>query len=255
MLIDKHLIQLRFAQAASTYEQEATVQLRVAEWLLALLAAAAPALQPAQILEIGCCTGLLTERLLALYPNTAQLSLCDLVQAFETCVCNKISNFRGSTRFLAGDIENVQLPGHYDLIISSSTLHWVHDLPALCGKLRASLNPEGILAFSLYGKDNLKEIRDITGVGLVYRTLEQLRAVVAKQFEILVAEESLETLWFPDPRSVLQHLRATGVNAIRQQSWTRSQLHAFTSEYVERFSGDQGVRLSYHPLFIVARPR
>jgi malonyl-CoA O-methyltransferase len=54
---------------------------------------------------------------------------------------------------------------------------------------------------------------------------------------------------------VLQHLRATGVNSIGQQVWTRKQVNAFITEYTDRFSGGQGVCLTYHPLFIIARPQ
>ena len=148
------------------------------------------------------------------------------------------------------------MPCRYDLIISSSTLQWVHDLPRLCRKLAAHLTPDGVLALALYGRENLREIRAVTGLGLRYMDLEQLMAVVGTEFELRAAEQSRETLWFPDPISVLHHLRATGVNAIGQQrTWTRRQLNGFLAEYGQRFSGPRGVHLTYHPMYIVARPR
>jgi len=78
---------------------------------------------------------------------------------------------------------------------------------------------------------------------------------VAEKFHILAAEEARETLRYPDPITVLQHLRATGVNSIGQQAWTRRQVSAFITDYKEQFSDEQGVRLTYHPMFIVAQPR
>ena len=135
MIPDKKLIRLRFEQAAATYEQNATVQHWVAEQLLALLDKAVPGLAPAQVLEIGCCTGLLTERIIARYPDLSRLTISDLVAAFEQCVCRRIGPRAEKIAFIAGDIETVALPSQYDLIISSSTLHWVHDLPRLCDKL------------------------------------------------------------------------------------------------------------------------
>ena len=255
MIPDKKLIRLRFEQAAATYEQHATVQHRVAARLLALLEEMAPTLQPQQALEIGCCTGLLTQRILERYPSLTHLSISELVAAFEDCVCRKIGPQAAKMTFIAGDVESVRLPSRYDLIISSSTLHWVHDLPALCAKLHRHVQPDGILAFSLYGKENLWEIRSATGVGLVYRTLDQLLHVVAERFEILRAEEAKETLWYSDPLAVLKHLRATGVNSIGQQAWTRRQVSDFIQHYQEQFGGDQGVCLTYHPMFVVARPR
>lgn len=255
MIPDKSLVKLRFEQAAATYEQQATVQSRVAVRLLSLLNEAAPGLQPADVLEIGCCTGLLTEKALTRFPGIDHFTICDLVASFEERVCRRIGIHADKITFLAGDIETVPLPDRYDLVISSSTLHWVHDLPGLCAKLHDHLHPDAILAFSLYGKDNLQEIRSVTGMGLAYRNLEQLRTVVAERFHILAAEEALETLWYPSPIAVLQHLRATGVNSIGQQAWSRRQVNAFIADYKEQFSGDQGVRLTYHPMFILGRPR
>jgi malonyl-ACP O-methyltransferase BioC len=255
MIPDKQLIKLRFEQAAATYEQQATVQSRVAARLLTLLHQAAPGLHPADVLEIGCCTGLLTEKTLTRFPGIDHFTICDLVASFEQRVCRRIGIHADKITFLAGDIETLPLPDRYDLVLSSSTLHWVYDLPALCAKFHQHLYPEGVLAFSLYGRDNLREIREITGMGLVYRTLDQLRTVVEERFHILAIEEAQETLWYPSPIAVLQHLRATGVNSIGQQAWTRRQVSAFVADYQERFAGEQGVRLTYHPMYLVARPR
>jgi malonyl-ACP O-methyltransferase BioC len=255
MIPDKKLIKLRFEQAAATYEQQATVQMQVADRLLTLLASTAPGLTPASVLEIGCCTGLLTEKILVRFPRLSRLTVSDLVPAFEECVGLKVAHLAPNVRFLAGDIESVALPERYDLIISSSTLHWVYDLPALCRKLRAHLTPNGILAVSLYGTDNLREIRTVTGVGLEYKDLEQLESVIKEEFHILGADQLWETLWFSDPLSVLHHLRATGVNAIGQKAWTRKQVSGFVAEYSKHFSGSQGVCLTYHPMFIIARPQ
>ena len=255
MIPDKKLIRLRFEQAAATYEQHATVQHRVAEHLLAMLAATAPGIQPEEALEIGCCTGLLTQRIFECFPSLKHLTISDLVAAFEECVCRKIGAQAEKMTFVAGDIESVRLPGCYDLILSSSTLHWVHDLPALCTKLHQHLAAHSIFALSLYGKDNLQEIREVTGVGLVYRNLDQLLNVMSERFEILAAEERREVLWYADPLAVLKHLRATGVNSIGQQAWTRRQVVEFIQYYQDLFGGEQGVQLTYHPMFVVARPR
>jgi malonyl-CoA O-methyltransferase len=255
MIPDKNLIKLRFEQAAATYEQQATVQSRVAVRLLNLLQEAVPGFKPADVLEIGCCTGLLTDKTLSRYPGIDHFTLCDLVASFEQHVCRRIGIHAHKLTFLAGDIEAVSLPDRYDLVISSSTLHWVHDLPGLCAKFHDHLYPDSILAFSLYGTDNLLEIRTVAGAGLVYRTLGQLKAVVAERFDILAAFETRETLWYADPITVLQHLRATGVNSIGQRAWTRRQISTFIADYAALYAGEQGVRLTYHPMFIIARPK
>ena len=143
--------------------------------LLNLLHEAAPGLHPADVLEIGCCTGLLTEKTLTRFPGIDHFTICDLVASFEQRVCRRIGIHADKITFLAGDIETVPLADRYDLVISSSTLHWVHDLPGLCANFTTTCTKMALLAFSLYGKDNLREIRTVTGMGLAYRNLEQLR--------------------------------------------------------------------------------
>jgi len=46
------------------------------------------------------------------------------------------------------DLERQQLDGSYDLIVSSMTLHHVHDVAALIGSLVQMLNPGGWLALA-----------------------------------------------------------------------------------------------------------
>lgn len=253
---DKKLVKLRFEQAAATYEQNAQVQILVAERLLDLLAKAAPQLtKPKRILEIGCCTGLLTEKISARYPDYGLLTASDLVDSFQQCLCSKNLLSSGRVAFLAGDIETINLPSVYDLIISSSTLQWVHNLPRLCHKLSQHCSRDGILAISLYGALNLQEIRTLCGVGLHYTPFNQLQTLVAEHFQILATDQSTETLWFRDALSVLHHLRATGVNAIGQKAWSRKQLRTFLAAYEERFRGIHGVSLTYHPMYLIARAR
>ncbi|MDO5675440.1 MAG: malonyl-ACP O-methyltransferase BioC [bacterium] len=252
MNADKSLISRRFAHALSTYEDEAQVQAQVGDALLRFLAETLPGVHPRNALEIGCCTGMLTEKIVARLPSLAQLTVCDLVAAFQSCIDTRSRAWRQYVSFLAGDIEQVELPQNYDLILSSSTLHWVHDFPALSAKLARHLNAGGALAIALYGPDNFTEIRELTGSGLPYLSLEELRHILSRHFELLLAREEHHELWFADPIALLHHLRDTGVNALSPVGWTKGRLAAFTAAYRERFSGEQGIRLTYHPLYFIA---
>jgi malonyl-CoA O-methyltransferase len=252
MNADKGLISRRFAQALATYEEQAQVQALVADTLLAYLSEALPEAKPQTALEIGCCTGMLTEKIAAGLPSLAHLTVCDLVAAFQGCIASKSRGWRQQVTFLAGDIEKVVLPQRYDLILSSSTLHWVHDFPALSCKLARHLNEQGTLAIALYGPDNFMEIREITGSGLRYHSLDELEHILSRHFQVHIARESREQLWFADPLAMLHHLRDTGVNALSSRVWTRGRLAAFAAAYRERFGSDRGVCLTYHPLFFIA---
>ncbi|MCI5224516.1 MAG: methyltransferase domain-containing protein [Candidatus Electrothrix sp. AR4] len=153
---------------------------------------------------------------------------------------------------LPGDIEAVPLPGTFDLIISSSTFHWLDDLDRLFDKLSSSLNPGGILAFSLYGPDNLQEIKEVTGIGLNYLSLPKITTMLNKYCTLDHSSQQREIFYFPDPRDILNHLRQTGVNAVNNTPWTRKDLRCFCREYKRLFTIDRSVYLTYHPLYFSA---
>lgn len=225
------------------------IQIRVANQLLQLLAEHCTT-PINRVLEIGCCTGLLTRRLADEYPDIIEIVLNDLVAGFA----DRAGDVPGIAQvsFLAGDIETIALPGSFDLIISSSTFHWIHDLDNMLAKLATHLKPGAPLAFSMYGPGNLEEIREITGIGLPYSSLQQVAEMVSRHFTLDHCSESLECFWFENPGKVLDHLRQTGVNALGDGPWTPRRLQRFNEEYLQRFSEPQGVHLSYHPLYLLA---
>lgn len=57
----------------------------------------------------------------------------------------------------------------------------------------------------------MHEIRQLTGHGLDYLSVEELQALLSPHFDILHAEEEVVTLPFPTPQAVLKHLKQTGV--------------------------------------------
>lgn len=253
MTLDKDRIKKRFTRAAPTYDDQAVIQFKVADRLLNLLGQHEP-LPPARVLEIGCCTGLLTSRLAQRYLPLKKLYVNDLVPEFRRMVAGRV-NDHVPLEFLEGDIETIALPHDLDLVVSSSTFHWLADLPSLFGRLAAHMAPEGTLAFSMYSCCNLMELRELTGIGLQYYGLSEIKTLVTEHFRILACEEELITFKFRDPLDILHHLRETGVNALASSPWSRSRLNAFIAEYKLRFAAGDLVRLTYHPLYCIARKK
>lgn len=250
MIPRKDKIQQRFTRAADTYDRQAVIQHRVADTLITLLEQH-PGLSPAQILEIGCCTGLLTSRLAEKFRGFSTLYVNDLVPDFESTVMDRIRH-DAECIFLAGDIESINIPSGLDLVVSSSTFHWMEDFPALIERLCDHMNPESTLAFSMYSTGNLKEFREITGIGLPYYSLDELKQIVGQYFTVLAGNEELVTYRFKHPLDVLHHLRETGVNSLEGTTWNRSRLNTFIHEYQKQFGDRHHVRLTYHPTYILA---
>lgn len=251
MLMDKNTIRNRFARAAATYDHQAVIQQQVADRLLSLVAANCTK-KPGRVLEVGCCTGMLTMKLIRLFPEITSFYVNDLVPEFRSIVMAKLPG-SCSPVFLEGDIESIPLPADLDLVISSSTFHWLDDLPGLLERLSDRMTPKATLGFTLYSSANFHELRDICGIGLDYCSPADLRKLVGEKFSLLAFEEEQVSFYFDTPLQLLHHLRQTGVNALADSAWTRSRLREFSESYTGRYGGPRGIPLTYHPLYCVAR--
>ena len=247
MSIDKALVAQRFAKAGQSYIEQAVVQKQISAQLFEYLKMYCPQSLPS-VLEIGCGSGNLTH-LFHSYFQVDQLFLNDLYadvdQHFST-----IENIA----WLIGDIEQLHLPQSLDAVISSSALQWMTDLPTLLHRIHDALKPNAYFGFSTFGSDNLTEIKQLTGQGLNYISLEFLKRQLEQQnFEVLLIEQEVKQIYFDHPKAVLQHLKATGVTATaKSHRWTKQSLQQFYSDY-QQFHDEQGFRLTYHPIYVIAR--
>ena len=247
MSIDKALVAQRFAKAGQSYVEHAVVQKQISAQLFEYLKVYCPQ-NLASVLEIGCGSGNLTH-LFQTHFQFEQLFLNDLYADVEQHF-STIQNIA----WLIGDIEQLTLPQSLDAVISSSALQWMTDLPTLLHRIHDALKPKGYLGFSTFGENNLIEIKKLTGQGLNYVGLESLKRQLEQQgFEILLIQQDHQQVYFDHPKSVLQHLKATGVTATaKSHRWTKQSLQQFYSDY-QQFYGEQGFSLTYHPIYVIAR--
>ena len=251
--IDKAQVALRFAQAGQSYSEHAVVQKQIARQLFNLIQCYATKTQFEWVFEIGCGSGNLSHLLLKDFQIQHYL-LNDLYAEVQ-------QHFQGYSNidWLLGDIEQLVFPAHLELIVSTSALQWMTNLAAVFQKANDSLLPHGLFCFSTFGERNLQEIKTLTGLGLDYVNLDQLREKLQNQgFEVLHLSEHIEYLDFATPKQVLQHLKATGVTATASSfRWTKHSLERFYQDY-QQFSqldtsGQIHYRLSYHPIYCIAR--
>lgn len=91
------------------------------------------------VLDLGCGTGELTQRLATLLPESDVLG----IDASEEMLARARPLQRDGLRFERGFIE--QAAGEYDLVISNASLHWVEDHQALLARLFDMVRPGGQL--------------------------------------------------------------------------------------------------------------
>ena len=244
---DKSRIRQRFAGSSETYATHAHVQQQAAESLVEMVCGTGQR-HFDRILEIGCGAGLLTQRIQQ-HLTYSTLFLNDLVED-----CRVLTESLPDTAFLAGDIERIgDVPDRLDLVISSSTFQWLHDLAGLLDRLDRCMSPDAVLAFSTFGPDNLKEIASLCHDVLNYLAVDELEDAVPDGFEIREVREQACERVFDDPMAVLQHLKKTGVTSVTSRLWTQAGLQDFIRAYGERFGRENGVVLTYHPVWIIAR--
>ena len=247
MSINKALVAQRFAKAGQSYVEHAVVQKQISAQLFKYLKVYCPQ-NLASVLEIGCGSGNLTH-LFHSYFQVDQLFLNDLYEDVDQHF-STIENIA----WLIGDIEQLHLPQSLDAVISSSALQWMTDLPTLLHRIHDALKPNAYFGFSTFGSDNLTEIKQLTGQGLNYISLEFLKRQLEQQnFEVLFIEQEVKQIYFDHPKSVLQHLKATGVTATaKSHRWTKQSLQQFYLDY-QQFYDEQGFGLTYHPIYVIAR--
>ena len=250
-MIDKTEIKYRFKRSVESYEENAPVQKRIADHLFELLQGILD-YQPDKILEIGCGTGLLTRRIKGMAGNGG-LFVNDLVE--EMCEKTAICYDLPVSHCFVGDIEEMPVPGEFELLVSASTFQWFSNPRKPFRKLASHLRKGGLMAFSTFGPRNMTELRPFAPHGLNYLSREELFSCLSSDFEVLCFEEQVDKLYFPEAIDVLRHLKKTGVNAGHSgRNWTKGTLQQFTRCY-EKDLLKNSFPLTYHPFYLICRKR
>ncbi|MCT8161412.1 methyltransferase domain-containing protein [Pseudoruegeria sp. SHC-113] len=251
-LPDQRRVARSFTRGLASYSRSAVAQAQAAEHLFTV--AQGQGLNTAErIFEFGAGTGFLTQHLSTLAPSTFTAN--DLV---PVCADGLRALVPGAAfHFLPGPVEALPFSGPYDVIASASTLQWLPDPAPLLRRLCEALVPGGWLLLSAYGPAHFPELR---ALGLPegapgYRDAAGMAALLPEGIEIACAQDQEITLRFDSARAVLRHLRDTGVNGGTGHRWGRADLAAFCAAYEARFGGEDGVRLTYAPSYLVARKR
>lgn len=255
--IDKELVRKRFARAADTYNEEASVQAEIVRKMVGLLE---PILRkkPENVLEFGCGTGGFTRSFLRVFrPERFWINdLCPEMKERLTDVLELSATYR----FLPGDMEQTVIPEHLEAVVSCSALQWFDNPIGFVQHCASKIKKGGYLAFTTFGPQNMQEITSLTDVALHYVGLPAWRQALAKDFHLLVATEDRRQLYFETPVDVLHHLKQTGVNGICSTRWNKTRLQEFSMAYRKKYEitddvGKNLIPLTYHPIYIIAQKK
>ncbi|MDP1527121.1 MAG: methyltransferase domain-containing protein [Rhodocyclaceae bacterium] len=144
----------RFDAAAGSYDAHSAAQRHAAQRLVEHLVPLSLPPRP-RILEIGCGTGHLTERLARHFPG-AHILATDIAPAM-LAACQTRLNQSSRIRFNVMDGCRPASADFYDLICGNLVAQWFDDLPGACARLAAHLAPGGTLLLSLPGGETFRE--------------------------------------------------------------------------------------------------
>ncbi|HWA13348.1 MAG TPA: malonyl-ACP O-methyltransferase BioC [Burkholderiales bacterium] len=160
--LDKRRVRRAFDRAAQSYDGVAVLQREVCDRALERLDLMR--LQPRVIVDAGSGTGYGARCLVHRYPGATVLHL-DIAEG----MLRRARSLRplpqrwfapGRERFVCGDNERMPLrEASAALVWSNLAFQWAGDLPRALAECRRVLHPGGLLMFTTFGPDTLKELR------------------------------------------------------------------------------------------------
>jgi malonyl-CoA O-methyltransferase len=223
LLIDKRSLRSAFEHAAESYDAAAVLQNEVCRRMLGRLEYLKH--RPAAILDAGSGTGNALAGLGQRYPD-ARLIALDIALAMLRRGRQRLPWWKGlftrGVQAVCGDIERLPLKdASVGMVWSNLALQWVNDLPRAFAEMRRVLVPGGLLMFSTFGPDTLKELRrayqDIDRHTHVNRFIDMHDIgdlLVSGGFGDPVMDMEHFTLTYGDVRELMRELKAIGARNV-----------------------------------------
>ena len=220
--IDKQRVRRAFSRAATRYDAAAVLQREVCTRMLERLDYVK--LQPERILDVGSGTGWGGRQLAQKYPKARLISLDIAIGMLKNAHSHSTwwQKLFGGTGQMAvcADVEALPIaPSSIDLVWSNLALQWCNDLPATFAGLNGVMKTGGLLMFSTFGPDTLKELRQafsgIDGHTHLNRFADMHDIgdmLMQAGFSEPVMDMECLTLTYDDVRGVLHDLKAIGAN-------------------------------------------
>lgn len=279
-MIDKSIVRKHFDRHASEYDRYAVVQKEMADKLLARLSACFNGLpgkdDPLRVLEIGCGTGYLTEKLAQLWPK-AEIVAVDISEAMVNQAQKRLGRTLDRCRFIVDDAERWArdeeqgdggLHHQFDIMVSNATFQWFVEPEQTVSRLLNRLRSGGFFAFSTFGPRTFHELHESFRMaeaelglphlphGQTFVTPDEWQRWLTAQATVRASEAYEHVMTYASVREFLDHVKRIGAgNANKGRSHTagvnRALFRLMYERYRERFGDDKGIFATYDVLLYV----
>jgi malonyl-CoA O-methyltransferase len=212
--LDKQRVRQNFGRAATSYEKHDVLQQEVQSALLERLDFYTA--DPGRIVDVGAGTGRGTALLKKRYTK-AEVIAVDLALPMLRAA-KQHASWRKPFQRVCAEATALPLADHsVDVLHSNLCFQWIDDLQALFGECVRVLKPGGLLAFSSFGPDTLKELRaswaEADQQPHVSRFLDMHDvgdAMLGAGLRDPVLDVHRYTLTYSEPRKLLEELQGLG---------------------------------------------
>ncbi len=230
-VLDKRMLRRSFEQAAASYDQSAVLQREICDRMLSRLEYIKYV--PTRIIDAGSGTGYGSRKLIERYPAAEVIPLDIALTMHDHARTVLAAQLPGWQRWLpfkrhqpksyiCADIEQLPLrEASVGMIWSNLAIQWCNDLRQTFTEAYRVLENGGLLMFSTFGPDTLKELRQ------VFKSVDPFSHVnrfidmhdigdmlVGSGFSLPVMDMEYITLTYEDVKSVMLDLKAIGARNV-----------------------------------------
>lgn len=257
--IDKALLANRFGSRVDTYDAVTPVQAQMATYLVEQAQNYFMTRQPKRILELGCGTGRMTQRLTSAFP-AAEIIAVDISEHMVARA--KMRNPEGHFQVADAEFFLQQTSDCFDLIISNAVIQWFEDVDTALNRAYDKLAGRGLMLVSTFGDQTFTELNQ--AFRYAYTIIGQARMLHTvpmrntddwrRAFPQAVISQQLQVRSFVDVRAFLRSVQQAGaVNSLSGSHFLsrqvlRDMMQFYTRHFSDVFTGN--VNATYHLVYL-----
>ena len=226
--LDKRQLRIAFERAAASYDQAAVLQREICDRMLSRLDYIK--FTPNAILDAGSGTGYGSRKLAMRYPASRILAV-DIALTMQFQARASVAWWKkwlpipgNRSDYVCSDMERLPLKeACIDMVWSNLALQWCNDLKSTFAEAYRVLSSEGLLMFSTFGPDTLKELRHAFQSVDDYQHTSRFTdmhdigdLLVHNGFATPVMDMEYITLTYDDVEQVMRDLKMIGAHNVTQ---------------------------------------